>query len=93
MYDGVLFNGAEKDFNIKEASRGNLGMQDSDIWSHSHRMYLIGENSINFPWFIAKDFPLHALEPLDKDKFLYLLKHKQAMFDWDEAERSAYLWM
>ena len=76
VYDGVLFNGGDKDFNIKEASRGNLGMQDSDIWSHSHRMYLIGENSINYPWFITKDFPLNALEPADKDKFLHFLKNK-----------------
>lgn len=40
-----------------------MKMQDSDIWSHSHRMYLIGENSINFPWYIPKDFPNKALEP------------------------------
>jgi hypothetical protein len=26
VYDGVLFNGADKDFDIKEACRGNLGM-------------------------------------------------------------------
>ena len=46
-YDGVLFNSeAEHDENEETVGRGNLKMRDSEIWSHSHRMYLIGENSI-----------------------------------------------
>jgi len=90
VYDGVLFNGAEKDFNIKEASRGNLGMQDSDIWSHSHRMYLIGENSINFPWYITKDFPNRALDGENKEKFLTFLKRKQILLDWTESEKNVF---
>jgi hypothetical protein len=75
VYDGVLFNtDAEKDDGETEIGKGNLGMQDSDIWSHSHRMYLIGENSINFPWYIPRDFPFHALEQSNRDKFVRFLK-------------------
>ena len=51
-------------------------MQDSDIWSHTHRMYLLGENSIKFPWFIPKDFPFRALAVEHKDKLIRLIKSR-----------------
>ena len=51
-------------------------MNDSDIWSHSHRMYLIGENSINFPWYVPKDFPSRALNPENKDKLIRFAKQR-----------------
>ena len=77
VYDGVLFN---SDAVVDEAEDiigpRNLKMQDSDIWSHSHRMYLIGENSINFPWYVPKDFPSRALGPEDKDKFIRFVKSR-----------------
>ena len=77
VYDGVLFNtDAEKDDTEAITGKGNLGMNDSDIWSHSHRMYLIGENSINFPWYIPKDFPSRALDPENKDKMIRFVKNK-----------------
>jgi hypothetical protein len=33
-------------------------------------MYLIGFNSVKYPWFIAKDFPRDALSKADREKFL-----------------------
>lgn len=64
VYEGVLFNtDAAKDEDDDEIDDSNLAMQDSDIYSHAYRMYLIGENSITFPWFITKDFPNRALSP------------------------------
>jgi hypothetical protein len=49
-------------------------MRDSDIWSHTHRMYLIGENSISYPWFMTKDFPANALTELGKERMLRFIK-------------------
>jgi hypothetical protein len=43
----------------------DISMNDACIWSHTHRMYLIGSNSINFPWYIPKDFPRDALKKSD----------------------------
>jgi hypothetical protein len=40
-------------------------------------MYLIGENSISFPWWIPKDFPNKALEPEDREKLLTFLRGGQ----------------
>ena len=87
-YDSVLFNSdAENDNNENEISKRDFKMRDSDIWSHSHRMYLIGENSIYFPWYIPKDFPNKALEPEQKEKFLRFLRTKQINIDWSVIEK------
>jgi hypothetical protein len=48
----------------------DLSMNDAAVWSHQHRMYVIGSNSINFPWFIPKDFPKDALGRKDRDVFV-----------------------
>jgi hypothetical protein len=52
--------------NEDESSRGkteefNFALKDQNIWGHTHRMYLIGFNSIRYPWQIPKDFPRDAL--------------------------------
>jgi hypothetical protein len=54
----------------------SLQIRDSDIWSHSYRMYLIGENSINFPWYLPKDFPKDALTATDKEMFLRFIRQE-----------------
>ena len=85
VYDGVLFTtGAEKDTREKTISKKNMCMQDSDIWSHAHRMYLIGENSINFPWYIPKDFPNRALDNENREKLLKFIKTRQLVLDWSD---------
>lgn len=45
-------------------------LKDCHIWSHTHRMYLIGNNSIRYPWFIPKDFPRDALKKQDRETFI-----------------------
>jgi hypothetical protein len=63
VYDGVLFNQSDTiDAQEDMPDLNNLGMKDSDIWSHTARMYLIGENSISFPWYIPRDFPSRCLD-------------------------------
>jgi len=75
VYDGVLFTESEEfQVNDSAVTARNMAMKDSDIWSHTARMYLIGENSISFPWYIPKDFPARALDPHSKDKFLRFVK-------------------
>lgn len=91
VYDGVLFTtGAEKDNQERPISKKNMCMQDSDIWSHSHRMYLIGENSINFPWYIPKDFPNRALDSENREKFLRFVKTRQLVLDWSDLQKEFY---
>lgn len=65
-------------------------MRDSDIWSHAFRMYLIGENSISYPWYMPKDFPTDALAEIPKDRFLYFIKKEQWTMDWTTCQRQVY---
>lgn len=71
VYDGVLFN-TDIDLSPEQKIMNprNLAMRDEDIWSHSHRMYLLGDNSVKFPWFVSKDFPFNSLDTEDQDKLL-----------------------
>lgn len=48
-------------------------MNDDCVWSHTHRMYLIGSNTIGYPFFIPKDFPKDALRRADRDKFIQFI--------------------
>ena len=66
VYDGVLFN-SDIDLSPEQklVSPRDLAMRDEDIWSHTHRMYLLGDNSIKFPWYLPKDFPSRVLNPED----------------------------
>jgi hypothetical protein len=52
----------------------SLHMRNSDIWYHTYRMYLLGENSISFPWYLPKDFPENALDPQRKQRILKFIK-------------------
>ena len=62
-------------------------MRDADLWAHTHRMYLIGENSISFPWYIPKDFPNSALNEINKDRLLYFIKKEQWTLDWTTLQK------
>ena len=48
----------------------DFSLSDQTIWCHTHRMYLIGYNSIKYPWYIPKDFPRDALKKQDREKLL-----------------------
>ena len=91
VYDGVLFN-SEIDLSPEEnfVSPRKLGMKDEDIWSHTHRMYLLGDNSIKFPWFLPKDFPNRALDPEDQEKLITMIGDKQSIIDWSSGKKDLY---
>lgn len=74
IYDGVLFQDDDQSQPESVLGAGALHMRDSDIWSHYYRMYLIGENSISYPWYMPKDFPSDALNEIPKDRFMYFIK-------------------
>lgn len=83
IYNGILSEqNNELDENDSLIEKGSIHMRDADLWAHSHRMYLIGENSISFPWYIPKDFPNAALNEINKDRFLYFIKKEQWTLDW-----------
>jgi len=83
IHNGILSEqNNELDENDSLIEKGSLHMRDADLWAHSHRMYLIGENSISFPWYIPKDFPNAALNEINKDRFLYFIKKEQWTLDW-----------
>ena len=60
----------------------NLNLKDIDILNHNYRMYLIGENSISFPWYMPKDFPNDVLDEIPKDRLLQFIKREQWTMDW-----------
>ena len=92
VYDGVLFT-SDAEADPAEALVGprNLRMQDSDIWSHAHRMYLLGENSVHFPWYVPKDFPARALNPENKDKLIRFAKSRQDVLSWTGLQKDTYV--
>jgi hypothetical protein len=94
VYDGVLFTESDS-FESTEAlpTEKNLRMKDTDIWSHTSRMYLIGENSISFPFYIPRDFPSRSLDPHSKEKFIRYIKERQQGLDWTGCQKDAYVFM
>lgn len=65
-------------------------LKDFNIWSHVHRMYLIGQNSINFPWIIPKDFPVDALEREDRNKLINFIQTKQSPYAWQPDQKTRF---
>lgn len=90
VYDGVLFSDASASTFADDTNTvigpTSLHMRDSDIWSHTHRMYLIGENSIHFPWFMPKDFQANSLSEPSKEKLIKFIKHDQWVLDWSQCQ-------
>lgn len=94
IYDGVLFtenDDVEVEVNDSIVTPKTMGIKDSDIWSHTARMYLIGENSISFPWYMPKDFPARSLDPHNKEKLLRFIKERQRCLDWTPIQRDSYI--
>ena len=59
-------------------------MRDEDIWSHTHRMYFLGENSIKFPWYLPTpdESADNVLDQEDMEKFKAIIKEKQSVLNW-----------
>ena len=51
-----------------KVSENDFSIKDQDIWSHTHRVYLMGHNSAAYPWTIPKFFPRDALAKQDIKK-------------------------
>lgn len=52
IYAGTVNNSVSVD-RIKDSiiAKGMMmHMRDSEVWGHTHRMYLIGDGSISHPW-------------------------------------------
>jgi hypothetical protein len=70
--------------------KGMLYMRESEIWGHTHRMYLIGDGSISNPWRIHKDFQNNSLHPTAKDRFLQFIKNESWTLEWSYCEKFIY---
>lgn len=66
-------------------------MRDANIWCHTHRMYIIGFNSIRFPWFIPKDFPRDALKKQDREKFLQFIDEQNQKLKYSALEKLSFV--
>jgi len=47
-----------------------IHMKDTDVFNHTYRMYLIGSNSISYPWYMPQNFPNDALSTTNRDRLL-----------------------
>jgi len=65
-------------------------MRDQEVWCHSHRMYLLGDNSIKFPWYLPKDFPARSLDPADTDTLFELFEDLQPQIEWSSLQKDLY---
>jgi len=77
----------EDDYGRGKTLESDFGLIDQCIWSHTHRMYLIGSNSIRFPWYIAKDFPRDALAKQNREKFVNFIENYNSTLRWNVWER------
>mmetsp|Transcript_41315 Transcript_41315/g.62937 ORF Transcript_41315/g.62937 Transcript_41315/m.62937 type:complete len:296 (-) Transcript_41315:1272-2159(-) len=73
-----------------KSTEENYGIKDANIWGHTHRMYLVGDNSFNFPWKIPKDFPKDALNKHDRDTLLRFIDSHNPLLQWSSLERYFY---
>lgn len=69
------------------SSEYNFSMQDNLVWYHTYRVYLIGENSIKYPWVIPKDFPSDSLSVEDMKKFLKFIDDYNPKFRFTTIEK------
>lgn len=54
-------------------------------------MYLIGYNSISFPWFMPKDFPRDSLKKVDRDKLCKFIDEFNPEMRFGFGERVAFV--
>jgi hypothetical protein len=66
-------------------------LRDSNVWSHTHRMYLIGKNSVKYPWFIPKDFPRDALKRQDKELLINFIDEYNEKLKWTILQKWAFV--
>lgn len=72
-------------------SQQSFKMNDDCVWSHTHRMYLIGSNTISYPFFIPKDFPKDALKKSDRDKFIQFINEINPKLKYTFKERVMFI--
>lgn len=90
MYEGVLGHQPALAMESEQiVSRGALHLRDSDVTAHVHRTYLIGDNSVDFPWYMPKDFPSGSLLDTDQLRLLHMIKNEQSGLDWTFFQRSS----
>lgn len=73
------------------ASETNFSFKDENIWCHTHRMYLIGYNSISYPWFIPKDFPRDSLKKVDREKFIRFIDEYNVQMRFTFGQRVVFV--
>jgi hypothetical protein len=86
--------------NHDQAARGvdpptakSFDLRDKEIFHHTDRMYLIGNNSIRNPWIIPKDFPRAALTEEDRDTFIQLIGKINESMKWTSIETYVYIFI
>ena len=74
----------------KTTNERDYDIDDPAIWHHYHRMYIIGQNSIKFPWIIPKDFPKDTLKKEDREKLIKFIDYYNDSFKWSVGERAVF---
>ena len=90
VYDNIFVSNEEDQHDNVIIGPNSLQMRDGDIQFHTHRSYLIGENSINYPWFLSKDFPIESLSEQSRDRYLKFVHQEQSVLDWSETQKYWY---
>ena len=73
------------------SSETDFSFKDDNVWSHTYRMYLLGYNSISYPWFIPKDFPRDSLRKQDREKFLKFIDEYNDKMRFSFSERITFV--
>lgn len=77
---------SHEEFQTPKHSESDFGLKDQEIWYHTHRMYLTGNNTPSNPWKITKEFPADSLDTIELKKFIGFIDgfNKRLEYDWIE---------
>eukprot|EP00347_Sterkiella_histriomuscorum_P024011 403332615 len=69
----------------------NIEMKEKDLWFHTHRLYLLGMNTIQFPWVLIKDGSQSILSQEDQQKLeMMILEHHDSLL-WAKWQRVTFI--
>jgi len=76
----------------KSMVKQDVELKDANMYYHLHRIYLIGDNTITFPWGLPEDFPSGRVFKEDEARIMdQVIDQHQEEFQWTKPQTLTYL--
>ncbi|CDW79197.1 UNKNOWN [Stylonychia lemnae] len=70
---------------------GSIETQEKDLWYHSYRLYLLGFNTIKFPWILTKDMPQNIISEENFKKLENVIQNNHNLLAWSKLQSMAFV--